>query len=1256
VGQLLVVVLVILGFFIAVGWFFGALVERLRHRRRLNGGRSPATAFEQGRAMGYESGLRAGYDAGFAEGNAAAATGRIEAGPPVGGGMSPAVGSPSPPWAKSTVHPVAAPVMPSGSMPSHESQFESQPESLDEQVLRSEAESPHGPGPESAAAQQSPQELADEKAARDLRTVNIALYSASLLLVAAGGLFIGAAVPGPARALTITVVVALFYVSGLVLHVRLPRLRPAAVAFAGTGLALLPVAGLLFGVLTGEGPVAWFGTSLVGTAAYLVAAVRLQSRVVAYLTLPFFLSIALSSVSLLGGALIWYFTCSIAVAAVLAAVAHAAPRRMPDTLSRAVQDTHRVLTPLALGASLFLGQALTDTDRALLWAVASAYYAVLLALLAVRRIEHFYALRLVGSVAAAFVAVASDASFLWGVLVVASCIGVQTIALLILATPVRGMLTGSIPDREEAGGASSGPERAGALYRIDVLVSFALTTFLAAIVVLSIALFPDSGYVADPDILVPVLLVLGVGAAVAVRLRGRAELLVLPGVLLAAVGPWLDPWRTELVVGLTVAYFLVRAARASALARERFGLAGRAAAVVLVPLAVLVHLPFLQVPDHRLEELAACAFVLASAANQVVETVRQRGRAVGSYGPWVICGASAMSLLAVMVLAGTAGGGPSLSVSIWATAVIGCVTTLVLPLPGEGFRRTGPSVMSGESMPTASSGRMSGPQATGIESVGPASLLVAGLAGAAGDFGLHAFEVLLALTVAYAGLMARRAIGRRRRGSYLLAAQAAFTSLTALVSADLELTVHGVLTIVAVGLALQEIVRVIIRVRLRDLGLQSISAWLSTGLLAVLPLVYWLLAGPDVRLGVLVVHLFLLLVVSATLFAVQGKDLAAYPSLYAVAALIIALSGVLTTAPAGWLPRAPLEPWAGALLAAACVVVLVLWRLHDDVPRLRVPIWAGSLLFAVEGFVLAFADGSGWDRPVVAAVVAVALFTLSRREGAPWLDAGAALSVIIFSTVLLQEVLRTTPGVLGTTTMLVLLGAVLAGALLFLARRLLPEGNDAVLRRRLLGGCSLGWAGVASLAAMVPTDQAVAGSVVLATVAVLAVREVPLAARPLVAEVAFLVVVGAAQRITWLSTDGMDFFWAAQWWVVALGLLAAYSYVQGNGRRGPVWLGSAAVVLSLTGLLTVAGGTVGAQIWSLCGHVVLLAAGVALSRRLFSLWGAIGIVLALLWFLRGYTFVLLTVAALSLLAFAVWKLNSQTRGSEAPAAPDHEDP
>ncbi|KNC19931.1 hypothetical protein AC792_03425 [Arthrobacter sp. RIT-PI-e] len=1256
-GVVLLFVLAVLGAFTGIGWFLGARSVR-RSSSRPRDVPPPAAVYEEGYDAGYRAGLQA-RELQAVPGARDVGSGSVQSG-----------------------HPPSAVLPPSstGGFPTS---------SADDG-----APAPAGrPAPPAVAGEggpaPSPAEQAATKAARDLRSINIALYSASLLLVAAAGLFIGAAVPGPARAVTICAVVAVFYLGGLVLHSRLPRLRPAAVAFTGTGLALLPVAGLLFGVLTGEGPSAWFGTAVLGTVAYLLAAVRLQSRVVAYLSLPFFLSIALSSVSLIGGALIWYFTCSVGVAALLAVLAHPAPRWMPEILTRAVLDAHRVLTPLALGASLLLGGVLGPGERALLWVVASVYYASLLVFVPVRRIEHLYAGRLVVVVAIVLVAAALDLPFAWAALVPALGLALQVAAALVLSAPLRRLLTpgtaasdtnpvrtDSTPTSPAIGpppvGEMAAEERGAARYRWDVLVTFALTAITALAAVVVIGWSRGAGWGDRPDVLVPVLLVLLLGMWVAVHLRGAAEASVLPGLLLGTTTPGETPWRTELVVALIVGFLVVRARTSTGGLREKFLLAARAGGVLLAPLMVLVHLRAPELTGGRLGEPAVLALVLAAVVNQLAEVVRVRRARGTAHSPWVIAASSGVSLVATVVLATAAGAGPVAAVAIWSTVAAGVLTTLALPLADEGTALRPPSPAGAPGIPGSAAGGAagevedpsarpadrSGPpagrqygigtrsavlRARDVGGIAPVSLLAAALACAVAGSGYRSYEVLLIAVVLHAGLTARRSIDHRRRGGYLLTAQIAFTVLPALVSADLDPDVHQVLTVVAGGIALQEIVRVILRRRLRDLGLQSSSVWLSTAVLAALPLVYGVLAGPTVRLGVIVAHLALLLVVSVVLFAVQRRDSAAYPALYALAAVIAVLSGAVDTAPAGWLVRAPLAPEGGALVAAACLLVLVALRLRPAGERHGPPIHGGAALFALEACILAFPDG-GWDRVLVTAAVAGAGFALSRREAIAWLDAAAALAVVVLSAAFVEEVTRGAGGPPGSAVLRLLLGAVLAAVLLYLARQLLPAGDRHELRHRILGTAALSWAAAAALTAMVPDQEAVAGSVVLGTVALLALREVPAAVRPAAAEAVFLVLVAAVQRITWVVSDGIGLFWAAQWWAVAFAVLAASSFLRGAAGRGSVRLAASGTVLSCTGLLTVVGGSAGAQVWSLCGHVLLLAAGVALSRRLFSAWGAVGIVLALVWFLRGYTFLLLTVAALALLAFAVWKLNGQTRG------------
>lgn len=80
-------------------------------------------------------------------------------------------------------------------------------------------------------------------------------------------------------------------------------------------------------------------------------------------------------------------------------------------------------------------------------------------------------------------------------------------------------------------------------------------------------------------------------------------------------------------------------------------------------------------------------------------------------------------------------------------------------------------------------------------------------------------------------------------------------------------------------------------------------------------------------------------------------------------------------------------------------------------------------------------------------------------------------------------------------------------------------------------------------------DSAVAGSLVPAVAAVLGAREAPARVRSVSCEVAFLVVVLSAQRVARLLLDGIGVFWAAQWWVLALAVLAAWAFTRGEPRR-----------------------------------------------------------------------------------------------------------
>ncbi|WP_207343518.1 hypothetical protein [Arthrobacter sp. E3] len=229
--------------------------------------------------------------------------------------------------------------------------------------------------------------MATRKLKRETQNINITLYVASLLMVAAAALFVGSSLPVTARLVGIWLGTALFYGAGLLLHGRAIKLKPAAVAFTGTALAIIPFAGVAtYNLGFPDAPAVWLATSLIGTVAYIYAAVRLRSRLVVYVSMAFLLSTAWSSVAIMGAALAWYFTALIIFAAVLGLMGHLLQRRgsvsvagSTSTLyARVFAELGPWFAPVGLVGSLVLGLALNAADHALVLVAGAFYYAVMI--------------------------------------------------------------------------------------------------------------------------------------------------------------------------------------------------------------------------------------------------------------------------------------------------------------------------------------------------------------------------------------------------------------------------------------------------------------------------------------------------------------------------------------------------------------------------------------------------------------------------------------------------------------------------------------------------------------------------------------------------------------------------------------------------------------------------------------------------------------------------------------------------------------
>lgn len=223
----------------------------------------------------------------------------------------------------------------------------------------------------------SQEELEAEKEKRTLQNLNTILYVGSFLIVAAAGIFVTLVMPAAIKLLGLILVTGAFYISGLLLYRRSERLRPAAVAFVGTGLAILPFVGFALNSLGGmSGASAWFITSIVGLAAYGFAAVRLQSQLVSYLTMAFVISLAMSAVSTLGLSIVWYFIVVIGISLVCNSLYLVWPKLMPQIFAQPIEQTGQIATPIALVASLFAMGEMELFMYEVLFGIATAHYLV----------------------------------------------------------------------------------------------------------------------------------------------------------------------------------------------------------------------------------------------------------------------------------------------------------------------------------------------------------------------------------------------------------------------------------------------------------------------------------------------------------------------------------------------------------------------------------------------------------------------------------------------------------------------------------------------------------------------------------------------------------------------------------------------------------------------------------------------------------------------------------------------------------------
>jgi hypothetical protein len=216
-----------------------------------------------------------------------------------------------------------------------------------------------------------------EKAKQSLRNLNFILYTASFLLVAAGALFVSSTSSAMIKLIGVCLIITVFYAAGYLIYTKVKRLRPAGLAFLGTGLALIPFAGFALQEFAHLTPAtSWLITSAVGLVAYFAATILLQSQLVSYLTMAFVLSLVGSTTASGTSALVWQFVAMIGVSLLASVIAYFKPKLLPAIFSQPIERTGQLVTPVMLVASLLVFDQLRLTDYEVVFAVATLHYVV----------------------------------------------------------------------------------------------------------------------------------------------------------------------------------------------------------------------------------------------------------------------------------------------------------------------------------------------------------------------------------------------------------------------------------------------------------------------------------------------------------------------------------------------------------------------------------------------------------------------------------------------------------------------------------------------------------------------------------------------------------------------------------------------------------------------------------------------------------------------------------------------------------------
>jgi len=1086
------------------------------------------------------------------------------------------------------------------------------------------------------------------KRERELRNINITLYVAALMIVAAGALFLSFALPPVAKLIAFFLLAVAFYLGGLITYAVKPSLRPAGAAFAGTGLALLPLCAIAtYNTLNISGPSTWLIFSVIGTVAVGYATVKLKSRVLSWVAVLILVSTGMASAATMQRGVLNYMLVLLLLSVVLMLLAVRSKKIQDSIFFQAILGTAQLLPAFVVVLSLILFESLRSRDYFWIFALLTAQLLLTLRLLSNLRLLRFFAARLTFLLmvlaACNYLALSNTTT----ALIFAFTFGLQAVAVMLYSEGYRKRM----------------PLTRGHLQtERSVLWGLALVS-----VVIACFFANENTSIVLRLLVLPIFALLCLPGLLRVAKAEMAVIAALPLVVL--VGKEQHGWQPLVlfvmaIIGLSLAHH-----RAEGLTQQICGHIRWV--LLLITAGVLggaIHesVPALSTGSELGARLITVLLVLqilwvivllnSSTANDGVKRIHTLWRIAAS----VVIAVGIVGYLQFSVIAasGTYDRLAYLKLNSLPWFVITLTITAVLVIL-SGWRLHSPEHQSERT-------------AQSIKVVEASALLVLYALSFEKDAWVFAL-VIGTGTLAHFLVHVRRSNDQNWKIIYASLAQVLFSSMMWWFARSMDFDIHGRFALLLVSLSIPQLTRLLINIR-HHKPLRQELRWVAIGLLIGIPVAVlsygWFAGGAD--RGVILLAAVCTASHGCAAFVAERAGLA-HRAQYYLFAPIMALIVVITVQSSvlndqsGWLR----SRWWNEQVAAALLLVMALvaiaaewrWRSQRHISS------AIALAIFLPALVAGWWQSETWWSVAANAILALALTLLVISRKSAWYALG---SVIMLTLTIVQAVikLRDVGSLRVLDSMDIAWALIVTGAVLYLLamahgrmKEPAPDYPPASYRHAdPLGAASriyfagmlsaLFIAGGLSHVDSVASWSIIGGAVLIFGVALLVCFfELPASAKAYMVD--GLIVLGAVLALSSYSRiSGTPEFSSV---MAYLALVAVVLVVWRNLKAHPAleraYLIAGSIAASMTLFAALAESNNLAQIIGLLFFGCLIAWGLKLGQQLFIWWGAIALTLSVMWFLRELVFLWLVLIGLGLIVAAVYKLVKVDRAGASPAQP-----